>query len=150
MKDLIHDETVGFKAFTTDDIDDMGAEGLAKALKKRLGNGPVYLSFDIDTIDPSMAPGSECVHELELTASWHSRVRRLDNARSQTHHPLPRRPQHCRRRYCRGVPGIRHQRRAHSHGSINSKHRAEAEKDSRGARGHVLEADAQKSERDEL
>ncbi|EKD00234.1 hypothetical protein A1Q2_05411 [Trichosporon asahii var. asahii CBS 8904] len=56
MNDLLHDEAVGFQVFTTDDIDDMGADGIAAALKKRLGKGPVYLSFDIDTIDPSMAP----------------------------------------------------------------------------------------------
>lgn len=59
MRDLLHDEAVGFQVFTTDDIEEMGPEGMAKKLKKRLGNGPVYLSFDIDTIDPSMAPASE-------------------------------------------------------------------------------------------
>lgn len=58
MRDLLHDEAVGFQVFTTDDIDDMTPEGLAKKLKKRLGSGPVYLSFDIDTIDPSMAPAT--------------------------------------------------------------------------------------------
>ncbi|KLT44411.1 Arginase/deacetylase [Cutaneotrichosporon oleaginosum] len=58
MRDLLHDEAVGFQVFTTDDIEEMGPEGLAKKLKKRLGSGPVYLSFDIDTIDPSMAPGT--------------------------------------------------------------------------------------------
>lgn len=59
MADLLHDEAVGFRVFSTDDIDELGADGVASALKKRLGNGPVYLSFDIDTIDPSMAPASE-------------------------------------------------------------------------------------------
>jgi hypothetical protein len=37
----------------------MGPEGVAAAIKRRVGNGPCYLSFDIDTIDPSMAPASE-------------------------------------------------------------------------------------------
>ncbi|WOO76482.1 Putative agmatinase 1 [Vanrija pseudolonga] len=58
MADLLHDEAVGFRVFSTDDIDELGADGVASALKKRLGNGPVYLSFDIDTIDPSMAPAT--------------------------------------------------------------------------------------------
>lgn len=59
MRDLLHDEAVGFQVFTTEDIEEMGPEGIAQKLKKRLGSGPVYLSFDIDTIDPSMAPASE-------------------------------------------------------------------------------------------
>lgn len=74
MNDLLHDEAVGFQVFTTDDIDDMGADGIAASLKRRLGKGPVYLSFDIDTIDPSMAPASElpCVDIAANFGSWHS------------------------------------------------------------------------------
>lgn len=36
----------------------MGADGIAKSIRDRVGNRPTYLSFDIDTIDPSMAPAT--------------------------------------------------------------------------------------------
>ncbi|GAA5957235.1 hypothetical protein JCM21900_001201 [Sporobolomyces salmonicolor] len=58
FEDLTHDEEVGFKIFTTDDIDEMKPSGIVKAIKDRVGNTPCYLSFDIDTIDPSMAPAT--------------------------------------------------------------------------------------------
>lgn len=56
--DLVHDEAVGFQLLTTDDIDDMGAVGIAQAILRRVGDMPCYLSFDIDTLDPSMAPAT--------------------------------------------------------------------------------------------
>ncbi|KAK4056928.1 hypothetical protein OIO90_002178 [Microbotryomycetes sp. JL221] len=56
--DLVYDEQVGFKLLTTDDLDDMGVNGIVKAIKDRVGSTPTYLSFDIDTIDPSMAPAT--------------------------------------------------------------------------------------------
>lgn len=57
---------MGFQVFSTDDIDDMGPEGVAAAIKRRIGDTPCYLSFDIDTIDPSMAPASESHRDLFL------------------------------------------------------------------------------------
>lgn len=56
--DLTYDASVGFQLLTTDDIDDLGASGIVKAIRDRVGSRPCYLSFDIDTIDPSMAPAS--------------------------------------------------------------------------------------------
>jgi len=44
--------------YTTDDIDDLGADGIIKKIRSRVGDGPVYLSLDIDVIDPSMAPAT--------------------------------------------------------------------------------------------
>jgi len=44
---------------TTDDIEEMGTQGIIKAIKERVGNTPTYLSLDIDVIDPSMAPASK-------------------------------------------------------------------------------------------
>ncbi|KAK4051194.1 hypothetical protein OIV83_003016 [Microbotryomycetes sp. JL201] len=57
-EDLEFDEKVGFKLLTTDDLEDMGTQGIINAIKERVGNRPTYLSFDIDTIDPSMAPAT--------------------------------------------------------------------------------------------
>ncbi|KAG2159614.1 arginase family-domain-containing protein [Suillus bovinus] len=53
-----HDEKVGFELIMTDDIDDIGANEIIKHIRQRVGNSPVYLSFDIDTIDPGQAPAT--------------------------------------------------------------------------------------------
>lgn len=59
FEDLENDVQVGFQLLTTDDIDEMKPSGIIEAIKRRVGNTPTYLSFDIDTIDPSMAPASK-------------------------------------------------------------------------------------------
>lgn len=45
-EDLAYDEQVGFKLLTTEDIDDLGAHGIAKAIRDRVGDRPCYLSFE--------------------------------------------------------------------------------------------------------
>ncbi|BAF87204.1 agmatinase [Azorhizobium caulinodans ORS 571] len=37
---------------------DLGPKGIAAAIAARVGDAPVYLSFDIDAIDPAFAPGT--------------------------------------------------------------------------------------------
>jgi agmatinase len=44
--DIKHDESVGFSMITTDDIDQLGADGIAEAIKKRVGDKPVYLRYE--------------------------------------------------------------------------------------------------------
>ncbi|GAA5917259.1 hypothetical protein JCM6882_009263 [Rhodosporidiobolus microsporus] len=56
--DLLDDVQVGFQLLTMDDVETMGTQGIIDAIKKRVGNTPTYLSFDIDVIDPSMAPAT--------------------------------------------------------------------------------------------
>jgi len=58
FEDIQHDENVGFSMITTDDIDQLGADGIAEAIKKHVGDKPVYLSLDIDVIDPALAPAT--------------------------------------------------------------------------------------------
>ncbi|KAF9245905.1 arginase deacetylase [Melanogaster broomeanus] len=53
-----HDEAVGFELIMADDIDDFGTEDIIKQIRNRVGDSPVYLSFDIDTIDPGQAPAT--------------------------------------------------------------------------------------------
>ncbi|KAG2338362.1 arginase deacetylase [Suillus weaverae] len=53
-----HDEEVGFELIMADDIDDLGTDEIVKHIRQRIGNSPVYLSFDIDTIDPGQAPAT--------------------------------------------------------------------------------------------
>ena len=53
------DDAQGWIRFTTDDIDDIGHASMAKQIVDHVGkNTPVYLSIDIDVIDPGMAPGT--------------------------------------------------------------------------------------------
>ncbi|KAJ7072691.1 hypothetical protein C8F01DRAFT_258062 [Mycena amicta] len=53
-----HDESVGFAVISTEDMDDYGMDAVIQRIRQRVGMGPVYLSFDIDTIDPGMAPAT--------------------------------------------------------------------------------------------
>ena len=41
-----------------DEIDDLGADGVAAKIRERVGENPVYLSLDIDVLDPGFAPGT--------------------------------------------------------------------------------------------
>lgn len=44
---------------TARDIDKVGIQGVIDKIKKRVGNTLVYISVDIDVLDPAYAPG-EC------------------------------------------------------------------------------------------
>lgn len=41
LEDLHHDASVGFDLLTTDDIDDVGAQGIIDRIRKRIGDRPV-------------------------------------------------------------------------------------------------------------
>ncbi|MET3509638.1 agmatinase [Plantibacter flavus] len=57
-EDLRDDERLGFAVISSVDLE---TEGLARAIERmlrRLGDRPVYLSVDIDVLDPAHAPGT--------------------------------------------------------------------------------------------
>lgn len=57
--DYDDDERQGFLRIETDDIDVLGTQGIVDAIMARMGTEvPVYLSIDIDVIDPGLAPGT--------------------------------------------------------------------------------------------
>lgn len=57
--DYEDDERQGFLRIAADDIDDIGAAGIIAQIMQRIGTEtPVYLSVDIDVIDPGLAPGT--------------------------------------------------------------------------------------------
>ncbi|KAJ7664935.1 arginase family-domain-containing protein [Mycena rosella] len=58
VADLENDEAVGFQLVSTDDIDDLGIPEIIRRIRERVGTSPVYLSLDIDVIDPGIAPGT--------------------------------------------------------------------------------------------
>ncbi|KAL1747660.1 hypothetical protein HDZ31DRAFT_80234 [Schizophyllum fasciatum] len=55
---LRHDESVGFEVISAEDIDDYGLDNVVSAIRARVGDTPVYLSLDIDVIDPAFAPAT--------------------------------------------------------------------------------------------
>jgi len=55
--DIKNDIRCGFEIIKAREIDLYGAQGVIDALKKRVGNTKVYISVDIDSLDPAFAPG---------------------------------------------------------------------------------------------
>jgi agmatinase len=53
-----NDETHGFEILTAPWVLRNGVDATIAAIKQRVGTGPVYLSFDIDFLDPAYAPGT--------------------------------------------------------------------------------------------
>jgi len=57
--DFVDDTTQGWHRILADDIDDVGAQGIIDIIMRRLGTEmPVYLSVDIDVVDPGLCPGT--------------------------------------------------------------------------------------------
>lgn len=57
--DYEDDDRQGFLRIEADDIDELGTSGIISAIMDRMGTErPVYLSIDIDVIDPGLAPGT--------------------------------------------------------------------------------------------
>lgn len=57
--DYEDDEQQGWLRIESDEIDEVGPAGVAAAIMGRIGTeAPVYLSVDIDVLDPGLAPGT--------------------------------------------------------------------------------------------
>jgi agmatinase len=56
--DLLDDESFGFKIVTAMDLEDRGIAGVVERVRARLADAPVYVSVDIDVLDPAAAPGT--------------------------------------------------------------------------------------------
>ena len=57
-QDLTDDARFGFEIVTAMDVLDEGRNAVAARLRDRLGDAPVYVSIDIDVLDPAFAPGT--------------------------------------------------------------------------------------------
>ena len=105
--DYENDGYCGFEIVEAREIDAIGTDGIIKKIKSRVGTSkPVYLSLDIDTLDPACEPYIPllflCIRSSPLlflpfsplttlkipscTGDWHTRDRRLVNARA-AHNP---------------------------------------------------------------
>jgi agmatinase len=56
--DLRDDARFGFQIVRAGDIDRMGLGEVVATVRRRVGDVPVYLSVDIDVLDPAFAPGT--------------------------------------------------------------------------------------------
>ena len=56
--DLEEDRGFGFAVLGTDAVSEMGPAAAAAEIVRRVGTRPVYLSIDIDVLDPGFAPGT--------------------------------------------------------------------------------------------
>ena len=56
--DLEDAREMGFELIQGDELRSIGPGDYSQRVRDRLGDGPAYLSFDIDVIDPAFAPGT--------------------------------------------------------------------------------------------
>jgi len=56
--DLARDEELGFKTVHCDELQSHGVEHVVERIRDRVGDNPLYLSIDIDVLDPAHAPGT--------------------------------------------------------------------------------------------
>jgi len=56
--DYEHDGYCGFEIVEAREIDTIGMDGIIERIRNRIGTNPVYLSIDIDTLDPAFAPAT--------------------------------------------------------------------------------------------
>ena len=57
-QDLVDDARLGFGIVTAMDLETEGIAGVARRIHERVGDAPVYVSIDIDVLDPGAAPGT--------------------------------------------------------------------------------------------
>lgn len=53
-----NDDTLGYQILSAADVHRQGNDAIVRQIRERVGDGPVYLTFDIDCLDPAFAPGT--------------------------------------------------------------------------------------------
>jgi agmatinase len=56
--DLAQDIELGFQVISAPDVELLGVAGMVERIRQRVGDRPVYVSVDIDVLDPAHAPGT--------------------------------------------------------------------------------------------
>lgn len=115
--DFADDERQGFLRIVADDVDEIGTSGIVSSILERIGTEvPVYLSLDIDVLDPGLVSIYLPTHDLTSYPRWliprevswyrYPRTRRLDKPRGYQNSPRARSPECCWSRYRRGGAGL--------------------------------------------
>jgi agmatinase len=74
--DMDEDKRLGFRTIRASDLDVLGTSGAIQAVTERVDSLPVYLSVDIDVLDPAFAPGTGTPEAGGLTSRELLRVLR--------------------------------------------------------------------------
>jgi agmatinase len=56
--DLEGSRELGLMVVTAEELRGLGPNGYGQLIRERVGDGPTYLSFDVDFLDPAFAPGT--------------------------------------------------------------------------------------------
>jgi agmatinase len=56
--DLTQDSGLGFQIVSAPEVEHLGVAGMVERIRQRVGEAPVYVSVDIDVLDPAHAPGT--------------------------------------------------------------------------------------------
>jgi len=56
--DLVRDAEAGFQLVQATELEHLGTRGVIERIAARVGDRPVYVSVDIDVLDPAFAPGT--------------------------------------------------------------------------------------------
>jgi agmatinase len=56
--DLAEARAFGFEVIPSEELRALGPSGYARTVRERVGDRPVFFSFDIDFLDPAFAPGT--------------------------------------------------------------------------------------------
>lgn len=56
--DLEQDAELGFRTVRAMELEDIGIAGVVQRIRERVGDAPLYISIDIDVLDPAHAPGT--------------------------------------------------------------------------------------------
>lgn len=56
--ELVDDAGAGFALIRSEEFAERSAQSLSDQIRARVGSGPVYVSIDIDVLDPAYAPGT--------------------------------------------------------------------------------------------
>jgi agmatinase len=71
FEDIQQSRDLGFLVFTADEVRGAGIDTVISAVKERAGDGPCFLTFDIDFVDPTFAPATG-TPEVGGFTSWES------------------------------------------------------------------------------
>jgi len=58
----------GIRIISIEEFEDMGSEAVIQEARRIVGDGPTYVSFDIDALDPAFAPGTGTPEFAGLTS----------------------------------------------------------------------------------
>ena len=56
--DFAYAEEAGMRVITYDEYDEMGRDAAIAEIRRVVGTGPAYVTYDIDGLDPTQAPGT--------------------------------------------------------------------------------------------